>query len=149
MKRIIYSGITKTILALLLLFCCIATAHYGFLTLRAPVLYGTSDTVYETRQYSELCLIEQSGSTFNSGIRKVSNEHRHCKAYSTYDTDTCNEQIRNAVAGTLSHNQGRMPHYRQLYRHALLRRKANAAQYYRFAHSTWRYYRNELFIIFF
>lgn len=54
MKRVIYSGITKTILAFLLLFCCIATAHYGFLTLRAPVLYGSSDTVYETRQYSEL-----------------------------------------------------------------------------------------------
>lgn len=54
MKRVIYSGITKTILALLLLFCCTAAAHFGFLTLRAPILYGGADTVYETRQYSTL-----------------------------------------------------------------------------------------------
>lgn len=54
MKRVIYSGITKTIMALLLLFCCITAIHYGFLTLRAPILYGNADTVYETKQYSEL-----------------------------------------------------------------------------------------------
>ena len=54
MKRIIYSGITKTIVAVLLLFCCTATMHYGFLTLRAPILYGNTETVYETRQYSEI-----------------------------------------------------------------------------------------------
>lgn len=54
MKRVIYSGITKTILALLLMFCCVAAAHYGFLTLRAPILYKNAETVYETRPYSEL-----------------------------------------------------------------------------------------------
>lgn len=54
MKRIIYSGITKTILAITLIFCCCVAVHYGFLTLRAPVLYGNTDSVYETRQYSEL-----------------------------------------------------------------------------------------------
>ena len=54
MKRIIYSGITKTILAFTLIFCCCVAFHYGFLTLRAPVLYGSTDSVYETRQYSEL-----------------------------------------------------------------------------------------------
>ncbi len=54
MKRIIYSGITKTILAFLLIFCCCVAVHYGFLTLRAPILYGNADTVYESRQYSEL-----------------------------------------------------------------------------------------------
>lgn len=54
MKRVIYSGITKTILALLLLFCCTSAAYYGFLTLRAPILYGSAETVYETKQYSEL-----------------------------------------------------------------------------------------------
>lgn len=54
MKRIVYSGITKTILAFTLIFCCCVAAHYGFLTLRAPVLYGNSASVYETRQYSEL-----------------------------------------------------------------------------------------------
>ena len=54
MKRIIYSGITKTILAFTLIFCCCVAVHYGFLTLRAPVLYGNTDSVYETRQYSEL-----------------------------------------------------------------------------------------------
>ena len=54
MNRIIYSGITKTILAFTLIFCCCVSVHYGFLTLRGPLLYGNSDTVYETRQYSEL-----------------------------------------------------------------------------------------------
>ncbi len=54
MKRIIYSGVTKTILAFTLIFCCCVAVHYGFLTLRAPLLYGSADTVYETRQYSEL-----------------------------------------------------------------------------------------------
>ena len=54
MKRIIYSGITKTILAFTLIFCCCVTVHYGFLTLRAPLLFGNADTVYETEQYSEL-----------------------------------------------------------------------------------------------
>ncbi len=54
MKRIVYSGITKTILAFTLIFCCCVAVHYVFLTLRAPLLYGTSDSVYETRQYSEL-----------------------------------------------------------------------------------------------
>lgn len=54
MKRIIYSGITKTVLAFTLIFCCCVAVHYGFLTLRAPILYGSTDTVYETRQYSEL-----------------------------------------------------------------------------------------------
>ena len=54
MKRIIYSGITKTFLAFTLIFCCCVAVHYGFLTLRAPILYGGTDTVYETRQYSEL-----------------------------------------------------------------------------------------------
>ena len=54
MNRIIYSGITKTILAFTLIFCCCVSVHYGFLTLRAPLLYGNSDTVYETEQYSEL-----------------------------------------------------------------------------------------------
>lgn len=54
MKRIIYSGVTKTILAFTLIFCCCVAVHYGFLTLRAPILYGSADTVYETRQYSEL-----------------------------------------------------------------------------------------------
>ena len=54
MKRIIYSGITKSILAFTLIFCCCVAVHYGFLTLRAPLLYGNSDTVYETKQYSEL-----------------------------------------------------------------------------------------------
>lgn len=54
MKRIFYSGITKTLLALLLLFCCTAATHYSFLTLRVPLLYGNADTVCETRQYSEL-----------------------------------------------------------------------------------------------
>ncbi len=54
MKRIIYSGITKTILAFTLIFCCCVAVHYSFLTLRAPLLYGNSDTVYETKQYSEL-----------------------------------------------------------------------------------------------
>ena len=53
MKRIIYSGITKTIVAILLLFCCTVAMHYGFLTLRSPVLYGNAKTVYETKQYSE------------------------------------------------------------------------------------------------
>lgn len=54
MKRIIYSGTTKIILATLLMFCFVFGAYYGFLTLRAPFLYGTSDNVYETKQYSEL-----------------------------------------------------------------------------------------------
>ena len=54
MKRVIYSGITKTIFAILLMFCCITSAHYGFRTLRAPILYGNAKTVYETKQYSEL-----------------------------------------------------------------------------------------------
>ena len=54
MKRIIYSGITKTTLALLLMFCCVSAAHFGFLTLRAPILYKNAKTVYETEQYSEL-----------------------------------------------------------------------------------------------
>ncbi len=54
MKRFVYSGITKTILAFALIFCCCVSVHYGFLTLRAPILYGNSDTVYETKQYSEL-----------------------------------------------------------------------------------------------
>ncbi len=54
MKKIIYSGITKTILALLLMFCCVTAAHFGFLTLRAPILYRNAKTVYETEQYSEL-----------------------------------------------------------------------------------------------
>lgn len=54
MRRVIYSGITKTILALLLMFCCVAAAHFGFLTLRAPILYKNAKTVYETEQYSEL-----------------------------------------------------------------------------------------------
>ena len=54
MKRVIYSGITKTILALLLMFCCVTAAHFGFLTLRAPILYRNAKTVYETEQYSEL-----------------------------------------------------------------------------------------------
>ncbi len=54
MKRVIYSGITKTIFALLLMFCFITSAHYGFRTLRAPILYGNAKTAYETKQYSEL-----------------------------------------------------------------------------------------------
>ena len=54
MKRIIYSGITKTILAFTLIFCCCVAVHYGFLTLRAPLLYRNADTVYKTEQYSEL-----------------------------------------------------------------------------------------------
>lgn len=54
MKRIIYSGITKVLLAALLLLSCTAAAFYGFLTFRAPILYGNAKTVYETRQYSEL-----------------------------------------------------------------------------------------------
>lgn len=54
MKRIVYSGITKTILAITLIFCCCVAIHYGFLTLRAPILYGNTDSVYETKQYSEL-----------------------------------------------------------------------------------------------
>ena len=54
MKRILYSGITKTLMALLLLASCTITAHYAFLTLRAPVLDGSAKTVYETKQYSEL-----------------------------------------------------------------------------------------------
>jgi len=54
MNRIIYSGITKTILAFTLIFCCCVSVHYGFLTLRAPILYGNSNSVYETKQYSEL-----------------------------------------------------------------------------------------------
>ncbi len=54
MKRVIYSGITKTILALLLMFCCVTAAHFGFLTLRAPILYRNAKTVYETKQFSEL-----------------------------------------------------------------------------------------------
>ena len=54
MKRIIYSGVTKTVLAFTLIFCCCVAVHYGFLTLRAPILYGNTDSVYETRQYSEL-----------------------------------------------------------------------------------------------
>ncbi len=54
MKRIIYSGTTKTILALLLMFCCVSAARYGFRTLRAPILYGNAKTAYETKQYSEL-----------------------------------------------------------------------------------------------
>ena len=54
MRRVIYSGITKTILAVLLLFCCVVAAHYGFLTLRAPLLYKNAKTVYATEQYSEL-----------------------------------------------------------------------------------------------
>ncbi|MBR6537308.1 MAG: HAMP domain-containing histidine kinase [Lachnospiraceae bacterium] len=54
MKRIIYSGVTKTVLAFTLIFCCCVAMHYGFLTLRAPVLYGSTDSVYETKQYSEL-----------------------------------------------------------------------------------------------
>ncbi len=54
MKRIIYSGITKTILAFTLIFCCCVAVHYGFLTLRAPILYGNAETAYESKQYSEL-----------------------------------------------------------------------------------------------
>lgn len=54
MKRILYSGATKTLLAALLLFSCVAAAIYGFLVLRAPVLYQNAATVYETVQYSEL-----------------------------------------------------------------------------------------------
>ena len=54
MKRIIYSGITKTIVAFTLIFCCCVAVHFGFLTLRGPVLYGNADTAYETEQYSEL-----------------------------------------------------------------------------------------------
>ena len=54
MKRIIYSGITKTIVAFTLIFCCCVAVHFGFLTLRGPLLYGNTDTVYETKQYSEL-----------------------------------------------------------------------------------------------
>ncbi len=54
MRRVIYSGITKTILALLLMLCCVTAAHFGFLTLRAPILYKNAKTVYETEQYSKL-----------------------------------------------------------------------------------------------
>ena len=54
MKRIIYSGITKTIVAFLLIFSCCVAVHFGFLTLRGPVLYKDADTVYETEQYSKL-----------------------------------------------------------------------------------------------
>lgn len=54
MKRIIYSGITKTIVAILLIYCCCVAVHYGFLTMRGPILYGNADTVYETEQCSNL-----------------------------------------------------------------------------------------------
>ena len=54
MKRVIYSGITKTIVAFLLIFSCCVAVHFGFLTLRGPVLYKDADTVYETEQYSKL-----------------------------------------------------------------------------------------------
>lgn len=54
MKRLFYSGITKTLLALLLLASSIAAVSYGFLTLRAPVLYRNASDVYSTRQFSEL-----------------------------------------------------------------------------------------------
>ena len=54
MKRIIYSGITKTIVAFALIFCCCVAVHFGFLTLRGPVLYRDAATVYETEQYSKL-----------------------------------------------------------------------------------------------
>ena len=54
MKRVIYSGITKTIVAFLLIFSCCVAVHFGFLTLRGPVLYKDADTVYETEQYSNL-----------------------------------------------------------------------------------------------
>ncbi|MGN1084162.1 MAG: histidine kinase dimerization/phospho-acceptor domain-containing protein, partial [Lachnospiraceae bacterium] len=54
MKRIFYSGITKALLAILLLFSSIAAVSYGFLTLRAPVLYRNAEDVYSTKQFSEL-----------------------------------------------------------------------------------------------
>lgn len=54
MRRVIYSGITKTILAILLLICCVTAAHFGFRALRAPILYKNAKTAYTTEQYSEL-----------------------------------------------------------------------------------------------
>lgn len=54
MKRLFYSGITKILLALLLLASSIAAVSYGFLTLRAPVLYRNASDVYSTKQFSEL-----------------------------------------------------------------------------------------------
>lgn len=54
MKRLFYSGITKALLAVCLLASSIAAVSYGFLTLRAPVLYWNSESVYSTKRFSEL-----------------------------------------------------------------------------------------------
>lgn len=54
MKRLFYSGITKTFLAVCLLVSSIAAVSYGFLTLRAPVLYRNAESVYSTKRFSEL-----------------------------------------------------------------------------------------------
>lgn len=54
MKRLFYSGITKLFLAVCLLVSSIAAVSYGFLTLRAPVLYRNAKSVYSTKRFSEL-----------------------------------------------------------------------------------------------
>ncbi|MCH5272037.1 MAG: HAMP domain-containing histidine kinase [Lachnospiraceae bacterium] len=54
MKRLFYSGITKVWLAVLLLFSSISAVSYGFLALRAPVLYRNTENVYSTKWFSEL-----------------------------------------------------------------------------------------------
>lgn len=54
MKRAFYSELSRVFLSILLLFSSIATGIYGFLTLRAPLLYGSAETVTETPAYSKL-----------------------------------------------------------------------------------------------
>jgi len=54
MKRILYSGLSRVFLTILLLFSSISFGVYGFLTLRAPLLYGSAETVQKTATYSKL-----------------------------------------------------------------------------------------------
>ena len=54
MKRLFYSELSRVFLTILLLFSSMATVIYSFLTFRAPLLYGSVETVTETLPYSRL-----------------------------------------------------------------------------------------------
>lgn len=56
MKKLIYSGAFKALLAALLLFSSFAACIYGFLTLRSPLLYRSAESAEKTEQYSSLFL---------------------------------------------------------------------------------------------